>query len=60
MGTDPEKSVVDSAGRSHDHENLWIVGAPNFVTGGCCNGTLTMVALALRSTTELGREFHAR
>lgn len=60
MGTDPEKSVVNAMGRSHDHENLWVVGAPNFVTGGCCNGTLTMVALALRSAAELVKEFRAR
>ncbi len=53
MGKDAEKSVVDPAGRTHDHENLWVVGAPNFVTGGCCNATLTMVALTLRSATEM-------
>jgi len=28
MGADPATSVVDSDGRAHDHENLWIVGAP--------------------------------
>ena len=28
MGTDPATSVCDSHGRTHDHENLFVVGAP--------------------------------
>lgn len=60
MGSDPATSVVDAYGRSHDHENLWIVGAPNMVTGGCANGTLTFVALALRSVSEMGKSLPAR
>ena len=57
MGDDPESSVVDRWGRTHDHENLWVVGAPTMVTGGCANGTLTFSALSLRSASELGKEF---
>jgi len=53
MGTDPSTSVVDSHGRTHDHENLFVVGSPTMPTGGCTNGTLTFVALALRSATEI-------
>jgi len=49
MGTDPATSVVDTYGRTHDHENLFVVGSPTMPTGGCTNGTLTFVALALRS-----------
>lgn len=60
MGDDPETSVVDRWGRSHDHENLWIVGAPTLVTGGCNNGTLTFLALTLRSAAQLARELPAR
>ena len=55
MGTDAATSVVNSHGRSHDHENLFIVGSPTLPTGGCTNGTLTFVALALRSATEIAR-----
>jgi len=55
MGTDPATSVVSSHGRAHDHENLFIVGSPTLPTGGCTNGTLTFVALALRSATEIAR-----
>jgi quinoprotein glucose dehydrogenase len=49
MGTDPATSVTDGFGRTHDHENLWVVGAPTLPTGGCTNGTLTFAALTLRS-----------
>jgi len=35
MGDDPNTSVVDSYGRTHDHENLFVVGAPTMVSGGC-------------------------
>ncbi len=48
-------SVVDSFGRTHDHENLFVVGSPTLPTGGCTNGTLTFVALALRSVGEIAK-----
>jgi choline dehydrogenase-like flavoprotein len=55
MGSDPSTSVVDSWGRSHDHANLFVVGAPTSVSGSCANATLTFCALALRSAHELER-----
>ena len=55
MGSDPATSVVDSFGRTHDHENLFVVGSPTLPTGGCTNGTLTFSALALRSVEEIAR-----
>lgn len=60
MGDDPAASVVDAHGRSHDHENLFVVGAPTFVTAGCTNGTLTMAALGIRAAVEIGRAFPER
>lgn len=60
MGDDPATSVTDSWGRSHDHENLFVVGAPTCVSGGCANGTLTFCALALRSASEIGKAFPER
>ena len=48
-------SVTDSFGRTHDHENLFVVGSPTLPTGGCTNGTLTFVALALRPAEEIAR-----
>lgn len=60
MGDDPATSVVDSFGRTHDHENLFVVGAPTCVSGGCANGTLTFAALSLRSAAKIGDGFLAR
>jgi choline dehydrogenase-like flavoprotein len=60
MGSDGATSVVDSHGRSHDHDNLFVVGAPTMVSGSCANGTLTFCALALRSAAEIGNAFTSR
>ncbi len=53
MGSDPAASVCDSFGRTHDHDNLFVVGAPTLPTGGCTNATLTFVALTLRSAEAM-------
>jgi choline dehydrogenase-like flavoprotein len=55
MGADPAASVCDSYGRSHDHENLFVIGAPTLPTGGVTNGTLTFVAVSLRSADRLAQ-----
>ncbi len=47
MGNDPETSVVDRWGRSHDVKNLFIVDGSIFVTAGAVNPTSTIQALAL-------------
>jgi len=60
MGDNPATSVTDSFGRSHDHENLYVIGAPTCVTAGCANGTLTFCALALRSAVAIGESFPTR
>jgi quinoprotein glucose dehydrogenase len=57
MGNNPATSVVDSHGRTHDHENLFVVGAPTSVTGGCANSTLTFLAVSLRQAVAIGNEF---
>jgi choline dehydrogenase-like flavoprotein len=48
MGTDPDRSVVDAWGRSHDIPNLFIVDGSVFVTAGAVNPTNTITSLALR------------
>lgn len=60
MGSDPATSVVDSWGRTHDHENLFVVGAPTCVTMGCANGTLTFCALSLRAASQIAEGFPRR
>jgi glucose dehydrogenase len=56
MGTDPNRSVVDGSGRAHDHENLWVAGAPAHVTASCCNGTLTFVAVGLKTAAAIAAD----
>ncbi len=47
MGDDPERSVVNSWGRSHDVKNLFIVDGSIWVTSGGVNPTSTIQTLAL-------------
>ena len=60
MGTDANSGVCDRFGRTFDHENLFVVGAPTAVTASCCNATLTFVALGLMAATEVGKAFPTR
>lgn len=60
MGTDPATSVCDSFGQTHDHPNLFVVGSPTCPTAGCTNGTLTFVALTLRSADRIADVRKAR
>lgn len=57
MGSDPATSVVDKWGCAHDHENLFVAGAPTHVSASCCNGTLTFVAMGLRTASKVGDAF---
>ena len=56
MGVDPRESVTDSYGRTHDHENLFVVGSPTLPTGGCANGTLTFSAVTIRSAEHIASQ----
>ena len=47
MGTDPENSVVNRLGQSHDVKNLFIVDSSIFVTSGGVNPVSTMQTIAL-------------
>ena len=53
MGTDPADSVCDSFVQTHDHENLFVAGSLTLPNAGCTNGTLTFVALTLRSAERI-------
>ena len=57
MGADPATSVCDSHGQTHDHENLFVAGSPTLPNAGCTNGTLTFVALTLRSAARIAERF---
>lgn len=49
MGADPEDSVVDASGRSHEVDNLWICDNSTFPSALTANPALTQMALALRT-----------
>lgn len=53
MGSDPQTSVVNEYGQSHDIPNLFIAGASTFVTSGGANPTNTVMALAARTADKL-------
>jgi choline dehydrogenase-like flavoprotein len=53
MGDDPDTSVVDACQKSHDVQNLWIVGSGSFPTVGTANPTLTIMALAFKSAASI-------
>lgn len=53
MGSDPQTSVVNEYGQSHDIPNLFIAGAATFVTSGGANPTNTVMALAARTADKL-------
>jgi choline dehydrogenase-like flavoprotein len=50
MGNDPKDSVVNSYGKVHGISNLFLAGGSMFVGSAAVNPTLTMVALAIRTT----------
>ncbi len=58
MGTDKDTSVVDSSQRSHDHPNLWITGSGSFPTCATPNPTLTIAALAFKTSASLLAALH--
>ena len=61
MGLDPARSVLNRFQQSWDVRNLFILDGSGFVTSGCQNPTLTMMALAVRAcdfivaNREIGR-----
>jgi choline dehydrogenase-like flavoprotein len=55
MGNDPERSVVNAWGRSHDVKNLFIVDGSIWVTSGGVNPTSTIQALALYIADQMKR-----
>jgi choline dehydrogenase-like flavoprotein len=60
MGHDPATSVVDSYGKTHDVDNLYIADGSIFVTSGSANPTCTISAVALRAGKKLVEQVSAR
>ncbi|MBJ3775568.1 GMC family oxidoreductase [Acuticoccus mangrovi] len=53
MGDDPERSVTDRWGETHDVANLYVVDGSLFVTAAAVNPTHTLQALALRAADRI-------
>jgi choline dehydrogenase-like flavoprotein len=53
MGADSQTSVLNQFQQTHDVRNLFVMDAAGFVSSGCQNPTLTIMALAARSTDFL-------
>ncbi|KJC62198.1 hypothetical protein UP10_02215 [Bradyrhizobium sp. LTSPM299] len=60
MGDDWKTSVVDSFQRTHDHNNLYLVGSGTFPTGGTANPTLTISALAMRTADSIAGDLRSQ
>lgn len=56
MGDDPQNSVVDRWGQTHDVPNLWLVGSSVFTSSATANPTLTIAALTLRTAAAIHRQ----
>lgn len=53
MGDDPKTSVTDSWCQLHDVENVFAMDGACFVSSGCQNPTLTMMAITVRACDRL-------
>jgi choline dehydrogenase-like flavoprotein len=53
MGNAPKTSVLNRWNQAHDIKNLFVVDGSCFVSSGCQNPTLTILALAWRASDYL-------
>jgi choline dehydrogenase-like flavoprotein len=56
MGRDPKTSVVNGFGQAHDVKNVFVTDGACWVSSGCQNPTLTMLAITGRSCAYLVEE----
>jgi len=50
MGTDPKKSVLNAFNQVHDVRNVFVTDGAAFVTQGCYEPTLTIMAISVRAS----------
>jgi choline dehydrogenase-like flavoprotein len=60
MGSDRKQSVLNQFQQTHDVKNLFVMDASGFPSGGCQNPTLTIMAMAVRSTDYLIEQYKKR
>ena len=57
MGSDPKKSVLDPFHRVRDAKNVFVTDGAAFVTQGCYEPTLTIMALSARAADHIAEEY---
>jgi choline dehydrogenase-like flavoprotein len=57
MGNDPRKSVVDRNCKVHDARNVFVTDGAVFVTQGCYEPTLTIMAISARAGEHIAETF---
>jgi choline dehydrogenase-like flavoprotein len=57
MGKDPKKSVVNGFGQLHDMKNVFVTDGAVFVTQGCYEPTLTIMAISARAGDYIAYEY---
>lgn len=57
MGNDPKKSVLNRYNQVHEASNVFVTDAASFVTQGCYEPTLTIMALSLRAAEYIAEEY---
>ncbi len=57
MSNDPKKGVLNKYCQSHDVENIFVTDGAAWVSSGCQNPTLTMMALTVRACDYITREY---
>jgi choline dehydrogenase-like flavoprotein len=56
MGADSKTSILNGFCQTHDVKNLYVTDASAFVSSGCQNPTLTIMALTVRAMDHLMQE----
>lgn len=57
MGNDPRTSVLNKHCQAHEVDNLFVTDGAAWVSSGCQNPTLTMMALTVRTCDYIVREY---
>jgi choline dehydrogenase-like flavoprotein len=57
MGNDPKKSVLNKFNQVHEAKNVFVTDGASFVTQGCYEPTLTIMALSVRAADYIAHEY---
>ena len=57
MGNDKKTSVLNKYNQAHDVENIFVTDGAAWVSSGCQNPTLTMMAITVRACDYILREY---